>query len=63
MNPIQKETRSQNHAAPKRSYGKPALTTFGSVAKLTQGGSSTEIDGTHFTKHDSGSVIKSHGRH
>ena len=51
MNPIQNETRSQNHAAPKRSYEKPALTTFGSVAKLTQGGSSTQVDGIHHTRH------------
>jgi hypothetical protein len=35
MNPIQNERRGQTHVAPKKSYEKPMVTTFGSVAKLT----------------------------
>ncbi len=52
MNPVQLEVNSQDHMAPiesKAFYQKPMLTTFGSVAKLTQGGSGTKVDGTHVT--------------
>ena len=49
MNPIEKVTRSQDHEAPKNSYQKPTLTTFGSVAKLTMSGGHTTGDssGSH----------------
>lgn len=38
------------HAACKGSYEKPRITTFGSVAELTLGGSGTKVDGSHHTR-------------
>lgn len=40
----------QEQIAPKISYEKPSVTTFGSVAKLTMGGRGSGKDGIH-TKH------------
>jgi len=52
MNPIvENDAKGQDRMAPKESYDKPKVTTFGSVAKLTQGGSSTQVDGIHHTRH------------
>jgi len=34
----------------RRPYTKPSVTSFGSIAKLTQGGSGTKIDGGNHTK-------------
>lgn len=42
MNSISEEKRSQDSATRKRSYEKPGIITFGSVAKLTQG-----MNGSH----------------
>jgi hypothetical protein len=38
MNPIEKETPSQDPVEPKAFYEKPMVTTFGTVAKLTMTG-------------------------
>lgn len=46
MNPIVEQvSRSQDHMAPKKSYEKPKVLTFGSVAKVTQGTHSVGSDG------------------
>lgn len=50
MNRIHIDENSQPAVASRGSYEKPRVTTFGSVAKLTQGGSSTKVDGSHHTK-------------
>jgi hypothetical protein len=41
----QNKERSQHHMASKKSYDRPSVITFGSVAKLTQTKLSTSSDG------------------
>lgn len=41
---------NRQHAASKGPYEKPRITTFGSVAELTLGGSGTKVDGSHHTR-------------
>jgi hypothetical protein len=55
MNPIQNDTNARGHMASrgsKESYGKPTVTTFGLVAKLTMtGGSEMRNDSKMATRH------------
>lgn len=54
MNPIQNETRGQDHVAPKVCYEKPKVTTFGSVVKLTLGTGGSVSDGKSGGSHSKG---------
>lgn len=44
MDPISHERQSQESTTRKMQYEKPGITTFGSVAKLTQGKNGTKND-------------------
>jgi hypothetical protein len=55
MNPIQAEKENQDQIAPRKLYETPAVTTFGTVAKLTMtGGSETLNDSSMTTRHRAG---------
>lgn len=54
MNPIQNEIRGQDYMAPKASYEKPKVTTFGSVVKLTLGSTGSISDGKSGGSHSKG---------
>lgn len=48
MSELEKMVASREEIAPSKSYVKPKVTTFGSVAELTMGGTGTKKDGMQF---------------